>query len=161
MAIGPLPDPQLQRLSPLAGTWKADDVTRGTVIGPGTRVRSAETFGWLDGGYFLVSTYHTVFGDDPAQTRSHVLRLRRGERDVPQRLLQQHGPFTEEGNRYEGRVAAGKLTFVGPARFQYALDDDGKIKVNQDGTITVEWRLRDEGGAWQSWMTNAFSRVSK
>jgi hypothetical protein len=29
------------------------------------------------------------------------------------------------------------LTFTGPARFQYELDADGKIKVNPDGTITV------------------------
>jgi hypothetical protein len=46
---------------------------------------------------------------------------------------------------------------VGPARFQYELDDDGKIKVAPDGTITVSWWLRDEGGEWQPWMTNTFN----
>ncbi len=30
-------------------------------------VTSTEAFSWLDGGYFLVSTFETVFGDEPAQ----------------------------------------------------------------------------------------------
>jgi hypothetical protein len=46
---------------------------------------------------------------------------------------------------------------VGSARFQYELDDDGKINVAPDGTITVSWWLRDEAGEWRPWMTNTFS----
>jgi hypothetical protein len=53
-------------------------------------------------------------------------------------------------------VGDGRLTFVGPARFQYELDDDGDIKVAPDGMITVFWLLRDEAGEWQPWMTNTF-----
>jgi hypothetical protein len=32
-----------------------------------TPVTSSETFSWLDGGYFLVQTYETEFGGEPAQ----------------------------------------------------------------------------------------------
>jgi hypothetical protein len=70
-----------------------------------------------------------------------------------------NGPYTEDGNRYEGVVEEGTLTFEGPARFQYRLDDAGKIRVNDDGTISVAWWLRDENGEWQPWMDNRFSRV--
>jgi hypothetical protein len=48
--------------------------------------------------------------------------------------------------------------FVGPARFRYELDDEGKIKVARDGTITVSWWLRDDAGEWRPWMTNTFAR---
>jgi hypothetical protein len=37
-------------------------------------VVSRERFEWLDGGYFLVSTYETVFGDAPAQTGVNYVR---------------------------------------------------------------------------------------
>jgi hypothetical protein len=70
-----------------------------------------------------------------------------------------NGPYTEEGNRYTGEVSGDTLTFEGPARFQYELDDEGRIAVNPDGTITVRWWLRDESGDWQPWMTNTFRRV--
>jgi hypothetical protein len=56
-------------------------------------------------------------------------------------------------------VARGKLTFEGPARFQYELDDEGRISTNADGTISVSWWLRDENGEWKPWMTNPFTRV--
>jgi hypothetical protein len=69
-----------------------------------------------------------------------------------------NGPFTEDGNRYERAVADGTLTFTGPARFQYQLDADGKIKVNPAGTISVAWWLRDENGGWRPWMNNTFAR---
>jgi hypothetical protein len=68
-----------------------------------------------------------------------------------------NGPFSEGGNRYEGRVADGKLTFVGPARFQYDLDTAGAIGVGTDGTISVRWWVKSELGEWQPWMTNIFS----
>ena len=63
----PPPDPELKRLEPLLGTWATEERTRDSVLGPGVAVTSAETFYWLDGGYFLVQTYETVFGDEPAQ----------------------------------------------------------------------------------------------
>jgi hypothetical protein len=43
------------------------DHTRDSVLGPGVTVESIETFAWLDGGYFLVGTYETAFGDEPLQ----------------------------------------------------------------------------------------------
>jgi hypothetical protein len=48
----PLPSAELKRLKPLLGTWKAEDNTHDSVLGPGERVTSTETFSWLDGGYF-------------------------------------------------------------------------------------------------------------
>ncbi len=36
-------------------------------------------------------------------------------------------------------VEGNTLSFEGPARFQYQLDEDGKIKANDDGTITIRW----------------------
>ena len=47
-------------------------------------------------------------------------------------------------------------TFVGPARFQYDLDATGKVRRNDDGTVTVRWWLRDESGHFRQWMTNVF-----
>jgi hypothetical protein len=57
-----------------------------------------------------------------------------------------------------GEVAGDKLIFVGPARFEYELDDTGRIKTNRDGSISVTWWLRDEHGDWQPWMHNTFFR---
>lgn len=63
----PPPDHELKRLEPLLGDWESDDHTHDSVLGPGVPVTSTESFAWLDGGYFLVSTYETVFGDEPPQ----------------------------------------------------------------------------------------------
>ena len=63
----PPPDPELRRLEPLLGTWTTHDHTQQSALGPGVPVTSTETFRWLEGGYFLVSSYETVFGDEPAQ----------------------------------------------------------------------------------------------
>lgn len=40
----------------------------------------------------------------------------------------------------------GTLTFEARARFKYRLDDAGKVRVNDDGTISVAWWVRDENG---------------
>jgi hypothetical protein len=96
------------------------------VFCPGVPVTSTETFRWLEGGYFLVQEYETTFGDEPTQRGVNYW----GYAAVAGRFLiiffSNNGPFTEEGNRYEGKVADGRLTFVGPARFQYELDENGK-----------------------------------
>jgi hypothetical protein len=46
------------------------------------------------------------------------------------------------------------------ARFRYELDEDGKIKTNADGTVSVTWWLRDENGVWELWMSNTFARTT-
>ena len=157
----PPPDPELRRLDPLVGTWKqkAEDRTGDTVLGPGVSVASSESFSWLDGGYFLVQTYETTFGDDPAQKGVNYLYYDSEARRFRIIFFSNNGPFTEDGNRYQGDVIGHTLTFEGPARFQYELDDDGRIKVDVDGTITVAWWLRDENGQWGPWMRNTFTRV--
>jgi hypothetical protein len=55
-------------------------------------------------------------------------------------------------------VSNKRITFEGPARFEYQLDDDGTIKVNEDGTIPITWWIRDENGDWAPWMNNTFTR---
>jgi Protein of unknown function (DUF1579) len=155
----PPPDPQLARLTPLLGRWKTDVHTRESVLGPGVAVTSTETFQWLDGGYFLVNTYETVFGSEPAQRGVNYWGYDAEAAKFRIIFFSNNGPFSEDGNRYEGEVADGRLTFQGPARFQYELDGNGKIKVNADGTISVAWWLRNEAGEWAPWMQNTYSRV--
>ena len=157
----PPPDPELKRLEPLLGTWTAAEHTEDSVLGPGVPVTSTESFYWLDGGYFLVSTYETKFGSEPAQTGINYWGYDSEARKFRIIFFSNNGPYSEDGNRYEGSVADGKLTFEGPARFQYELDDDGKIKTNSDGSISVSWWLRDENGEWAPWMRNTFTRTSR
>jgi hypothetical protein len=152
----PPPDPELKRLEPLLGTWKAEDHTLDGVFGPGVPVRSEETFRWLDGGYFLVQDYETTFGDAPTQKGVNYWFYDSEAGMFRIIFFSNNGPFSEAGNRYSGRAADGRLTFEGPARFQYELDDDGRIRINPDGTISISWWLRDEVGDWQPWMTNTF-----
>jgi hypothetical protein len=157
-AIAP-PDPELKRLLPLLGAWRSQAHTRDSVLGPGVPVTSTETFHWLEGGYFLVQAYNTVFGDDPAQKGVNYWYFDAAAGRFRIIFFSNNGNFTEDGNRYEGEIADGKLTFQGPARFQYELDDDGKVKLNADGTVSVEWWLRGEDGEWRPWMSNTFSRT--
>ena len=156
----PPPDPELRRLEPLVGTWRADDTTRASVLGPAVPVTSVETFAWLDGGYFLVHTYETVFGAEPAQKGVSYWRYDAGGQRFRIIFFSNNGSYTEAGSQYAGEAAGGTLTMEGPARFQYDLDEDGRIRTNPDGTLSVAWWLRDEHGAWQPWMTNTFTRVS-
>jgi Protein of unknown function (DUF1579) len=153
------PHPELKRLEPLLGKWSAEDRMPDHVYGLGGSVRSTEAFRWLDGGYFLVQEYETTFGDEPTQTGVNYWFYDVEHKRFRIIFFSNNGPFSEDGNRYEGRVAEGKLTFVGPARFQYDLDADGAVAVNPDGTISIRWWIRDETGEWQPWMANTFSRT--
>jgi hypothetical protein len=150
--------PELKRLEPLLGTWTSEGRTRDSVLGPGVPVTSTETFYWLDGGYFLVSTYETTFGTEPTQTGINFWGYDSDAQRFRIIFFSNNGPYTEDGNRYEGVLANGRLTFEGPARFQYALDEHGKVAVNEDGTIAVAWWLRDERGEWSPWMYNRFAK---
>jgi hypothetical protein len=155
----PPPDPQLARLAPLLGTWTTQGHTHDSVDGPGVPVTSTETFRWLDGGYFLVQEYQTTFGDEPTQRGVNYWGYDAEASRFRIIFFSNNGPFTEAGNRYEGKVADGRLTFVGPARFQHELDGEGKVKTNADGTFSVAWWLRDEQGRWQPWMDNLFRKI--
>jgi hypothetical protein len=155
----PSPDPELRRLEPLLGTWRTEDHTRDSVIGPGVPVVSDEAFRWLDGGYFLVSSYETVFGDEPAQKGVNYWSYDSESEEFRIIFFSNNGPFTEEGNRYRGTVAGRTLTFEGPARFQYDLDEGGAIRVDPEGTLSVAWWLRDGSGEWRPWMHNTFTKL--
>jgi Protein of unknown function (DUF1579) len=156
----PPPDPELERLQPLLGTWRSEDHTLDSVFGPGVPVTNLESFSWLEGGYFLVQTYETVFGDQPAQKGINYWMYDSERKKFRIIFFSNNGPYSEEGNQYAGEVADGKLTMQGPARFQYDLDDEGKIQTNPDGTISVSWWLRDDNDSWKPWMNNTFTRVS-
>jgi hypothetical protein len=156
--VVPPPDPELKRLEPLLGKWRSEEKTQDTILGPGVRVTNEEEIYWLEGGYFLVQTYNTAFGDEPAQKGINYWYYDAEAKKFRIIFFSNNGPYTEEGNRYGGQVEGNKLTLTGPARFQYELDEDGKIKVNDDGSITVSWWLRDEQGKWQHWMTNRFTK---
>jgi hypothetical protein len=155
----PPPDPELKRLKPLLGTWRTEGHTQQSLFGPGVPVTSTETFRWLDGGYFLVQEYETTFGDEPTQRGVNYWSYDALAERFLIIFFSNNGPFTEEGNRYAGKVADGRLTFVGPARFQYELDENGRIMTNADGTSSVAWWLRDEKGAWQAWMDLTFKKI--
>jgi hypothetical protein len=103
-------------------------------------------------------TYETVFGDQRAQKGVNYWMYDSEMRRFRIIFFSNNGPFTEEGNRYEGVVSGRHLTFVGPARFQHELGEDGRIRLNPDGTLTVAWWLRDGAHKWQLWMTNTFVR---
>lgn len=154
----PPPDPELERLQPLVGTWRNEDHTLDSVLGLGVPVTSLESFFWLDGGYFLVHTYETVFGDEPAQKGVNYWMYDSDRRKFRIIFFSNNGPYSDAGSRYTGEVAGGKLTLQGPARFEYELDDHGRVKTNPDGTISIAWWLRDETGNWQPWMTNTFTK---
>jgi hypothetical protein len=91
--------------------------------------------------------------------RRELLGLRPGGEAVPHHLLQQQRTLHRGRQSLRGKIAGNKLTFEGPARFQYDLDDAREVKVNPDGTISVAWWLRDEHGHWQPWMENTFTRL--
>jgi hypothetical protein len=113
-------------LEPLLGTWSAEEHSQDSILGPGVAVTSAETFYWLEGGYFLVQTYETRFGDEPAQKGVNYWYYDAEARKFRIIFFSNNRPFSEEGNRYEGQVDDATLTFEGPARFQYELDDKGR-----------------------------------
>ena len=155
----PKPHSELSRLEPLVGKWRSKDQTNNSVLGPGVTVESIETYEWLDGGYFLVSTYETMFGDEPIQKGVMYWGYDADRKMFHNHFFSNNGAYEPEGNEYVGEVSGDKLTFVGPARFQYELDSEGRIKTNRDGSISVAWWLRDGSGNWQPWMNNRFFRT--
>ena len=152
----PLPSLELRRLEPLVGRWQTTARTEAGVLGPSVPVTSFEEFYWLEGGYFLVQTYETAFGDEPAQKGINYWFYDAVESKFRIIFFSNNGPFTEEGNRYEGEVVDGALRFTGPARFQYDLDASGQVRKNDDGSVLIRWWLRDEAGQFQPWMVNLF-----
>jgi Protein of unknown function (DUF1579) len=152
----PLPSPELRRLEPLVGRWQTTARTEAGVFGPSVPVTSLEEFYWLEGGYFLVQTYETAFGDEPAQKGINYWFYDAADSKFRIIFFSNNGPFTEEGNRYEGEVVDGTLRFTGPARFQYDLDASGQVRKEDDGSVLIRWWLRDEAGQFQPWMVNLF-----
>ena len=126
----PPPHSELRRLEPLVGSWRAEEETE----------------------------YDTRFGDEPAQKGINYWGYDSDEARYRIVFFSNNGPFSEEGNQYFGRLDDGGLVFEGPARFRYGLGEDGRVAVNPDGTISVDWWLRDERGDWRPWMGNTFEK---
>lgn len=99
----PQPDPQLERLEPLVGRWMAEDQTVEGPAGPAVKVTSTESFEWLDGGFFLVSTWVTVFGDTPAQKGVMYWGYDAGTERFRTHFFDKNGPFHEH-QRNTGRL---------------------------------------------------------
>jgi hypothetical protein len=156
----PPPDPELQRLAPLLGTWDSVGQSVDSLAGPAGTVRATETFEWLRGGYFLVSHYKITWNDGGEPNYGVMYwGYDAAAEKFRTHFFNDQGPYDEAGSTYEGVVTDGKLTFIGPARFQYKLDTDGKIKVDPDGTTTVVWWLRDIEGVWQFWRNATYTKT--
>jgi hypothetical protein len=72
-----------------------------------------ESFSWLDGGYFLVQTYETIFGEEPAQKGINLWMYNSRTSEFQIIFFSNNGPYTEAGNRYAGKVAGDKLSMEG------------------------------------------------
>ena len=134
----PPPDPELRRLQPLLGSWTAQETTQDSVLGPGVPVTSTERF----------SCSTAATSSSSTTTPSSVTRLPSGASTTGITTPRQAGSGSSssvttatsprKAIATRARVAGSKLIFQGPARFAYELDDDGKVKVNPDGTISVD-----------------------
>jgi hypothetical protein len=111
----PMPSPELRRLEPLLGKWQTTARTQASGFRPAIPVTSIEEFYWLEGGYFLVQTYE--IGDELAQKGVTYWFYDAHAGNFHIIFFSNNGPFTEQGNRYEGEVVDGTLRFMGPARF--------------------------------------------
>ena len=84
-------------------------------------------------------TYETKFGFEPAQKGVNYWGYDSEAGRYRIIFFSNNGAFSEEGNQYFGRLEDDGLVFEGPARFRYELDDEGRVRTNLDGTITVDW----------------------
>jgi hypothetical protein len=118
----------LPELEPRTVEWQVADAGANRTHDSRARCSGHQRRGvsWLGGGHFLVQTYDTIFGDEPAQTGINYYFFEAGAKKFRIIFFSNNGPFTEDGNRYEGEIEGRTLTFVGPARF----DATGKIRTN-------------------------------
>jgi hypothetical protein len=149
--------PALQRLTPLVGSWTSTHTTVDGPAGPPMQIRLAESFRWLEGGYFLESRFRIHFGADsppsygvmywfyePGTDRFHTI------------YFNDEGNFDERDSRYVGIVENDALVFTGPARFRLRLGAMGQVAINDDGTIDVDWWLRADDGSWAPWRSVSY-----
>jgi hypothetical protein len=99
--------------------------------------------------------YEGPYAPSSSRGQARASRRRRRSKDLGQDSQERDRPE----HQVDGRSRDHEATFEGPARFQYELDDEGKISTNADGTTSVAWWLRDDTGEWKQWMTNRFARL--
>ena len=78
------------------------------MLGPRVAAASIETFAWLDGGYFLVSTYETTFGDDAVHRGVMYWGYDAATKRFHNRFFSNNGPYDPAGNEYVGEVAGNR-----------------------------------------------------
>jgi hypothetical protein len=64
------------------------------------------------------------------------------------------GPYDSDLSSYEGEVVDNRLVFTGGARFSHALDPRRHVAINPDGSIDVEWFLRNAAGTGMPWRSH-------
>lgn len=115
------------------------------MIGPAVPVRSEESFSWLAGGYFPVQPYETTFGEEPTQEGINYWYYDSEAERFRIIVFSNNGPSTEDGNRYEGEVASGKLTFRSgpvPIRTRSGRADQGESGWHDLSGLVVARRAR-------------------
>lgn len=150
---------ELACLTPLVGAWETTSHTEPSVLGPAVMVTSIDKFTWMDGGHFLVQNYRTQFGDEPVRAGLNYWFFDEAIGRLRIISFANTGPYSESGNQYDSERGPGTLTFTGPARFQFTLDANGVVQLNDDRTLTVRWWLRNEAGIFQPWMRNVSHRM--
>jgi hypothetical protein len=156
----PPPHPELRRLDPLVGNWRGAGRSTDN-FGPEMDIEGTERFWWLKGGYFLASEYRMSWGgsqppDEGVMYWGYDAELGR----FKTYFFNDKGPFDSELSSYEGVVEQSQLTFIGPARFCFRLDDVGQVAVDRDGRIHTEWFLRDADGEFKLWRYHDYTPLS-
>ena len=153
----PPPHPALLCLTPLVGSWTSTHTTVDGPAGPPLQIRLAESFRWLEGGYFLESHFRIHFGADSPPSHGVMYWFYEPGADRFRTIyFNDEGNFDERDSRYVGIVEDDALVFTGPARFRLRLDTTGQVAVNDDGTIDVDWWLRDGSGSWAPWRSVSY-----
>ncbi|MER6511545.1 DUF1579 family protein [Nonomuraea sp. NPDC048881] len=138
----PTPDPSLQTLQPLVGTWEMTGKDFGTGEATGGRL----VFEWMDGGFFLVQRVEMSHGGGTMTGVEYI------GHDPESGALRSHY-FDSTGNNFvyvwklDGRDLNIWFGAEGsPAGFSGAFSEDGR-------TISGRWEW--PGGGYEATMTRA------
>jgi hypothetical protein len=157
--VTPAPSRELRRLEPLVGQWIVEGYAEASLAGPAGPVKSRESFEWLNGEYFLVHRYETHFGNQPVQRGIMYWGYDESKQGFLLHFFSNNGPFTRDGNIYEGQLRADAIVCTGPARFTMPIDEHGKVAVGPGQSFELTWELRDADGVWRPWMRDRYARV--
>lgn len=149
----PSPDPALQRLDFLVGTWKLAGTTIESPMGPATEITGSESFEWMEGGFFLVHRWDSSFelgGAKVVDTGYEFLDYDPETSRYRTHFFNSLGPYDHDGSKYHGGFEGDALVVTGPARITRT--------PNADGSITVDSDVPIGDGVWAPIMTYTLSR---